>query len=490
MLWAASTQPRCGSEMNVRESPKPSEVATEVGPEIGEVLPLSASRWQAEPGAVLAGRYRLVREVGRGGMGSVWRAQHLALGTPLAIKLIDPRLLDNEHARRRFVKEAQAAASLSSFHVVQVFDYGVEFDTPYIAMELLEGESLADRIDRSGALPPHAVGRFLAHLLRALAKAHDAGLVHRDLKPDNVFIVDTDDGEQAKVLDFGIAKAVSKTTLDASTAAGTLLGTPSYMSPEQLVDPSAVDERSDLWSVAVIAYECLVGQQPFEAETLPELAVAILSGPAPVPSEFAEVPPGFDAWFARAVHRDPDDRFQTATEMGAALREALVELAPLPIAAPVRSGPRWRWLFAGVVAVTLFAGLWVVQGQGATPEPDVSMPAASPSPAVEPASVPPPPTPGPEPVPDRAGPVAPPPEPSTPAPMEAPVDGTQDDPGSPTQADSTDESPTVAHPPKPAAHKRRHRGKRRARPTSKTGETPPPSSKPKGDTYDVSDLEH
>lgn len=280
-------------------------------------------------GTVLAERYRLLERIGRGGMGSVWEAEHLTLGTVVAIKLIAPHLADGERARARFLREARAAAGLKSPYVVQVFDYGVHEQTPYIAMERLEGESLAERLARDGSLPHTDVVRVIDQVARAVAKAHAAGVVHRDLKPDNVFLTTDEDGLRCKVLDFGIAKVLTDAdTLQPDTHSGTLVGTAFYMSPEQATNARDIDARADLWALGVIAYECVVGRRPFDGPTLPVVAVKILADPLPVPSEHADVPPGFDAWFARATRRDRDERFASARVMATELAAALGVHAP------------------------------------------------------------------------------------------------------------------------------------------------------------------
>jgi serine/threonine protein kinase len=274
-------------------------------------------------GLTLAGRYRLVTKLGQGGMGSVWRAVHLTLGTPVAIKLIDPSIAQSEEALARFKREAQAAAELKSAHVVHVTDYGIENGTPYIAMELLEGESLADRISHLGRLTPSDTATILSQVARALNKAHQQNIIHRDLKPENIFIVRDGDDELVKVLDFGIAKKMGLTSSSGGikTHTGAMLGTPYYMSPEQAKGKATVDQRADIWSFGIIAYECITGARPFENETLASLLVAICTEPLPVPSEVAPVPKGFDDWFARAASRDLEFRFQSASAAAARLRE-------------------------------------------------------------------------------------------------------------------------------------------------------------------------
>ncbi len=276
-----------------------------------------------EPGRILAGKYRLGERLGEGGMGAVYQAEHLVLQAPVAIKVIEREVAD-EGTRTRFMREAQAAAALRSPHVVQILDYGTERDVPFMVMELLEGETLAQRIKRKKRLSAQETTWILAHVGRAVAKAHELGIVHRDLKPDNVFLVRNEEDEIAKVLDFGVAK-IEATSLsgDSHTRTGSLLGTPYYMSPEQAQGNKAVDHRSDLWALGVITFECLTGKRPFTSEGLGDLVLQICIRDLPVPSEQAPVPIGFDAWFAKAVQREPDDRFQSAKELADALREAL-----------------------------------------------------------------------------------------------------------------------------------------------------------------------
>jgi serine/threonine-protein kinase len=302
----------------------------------------------------------LMGKLGQGGMGSVWRAEHLALGSSLAIKLIDPGITQSPEAAVRFKREAQAAADLRSAHVVQIIDYGVDDGLPFIAMELLDGESLGARLERMGRLAPDQAASILSQVARALARAHQAGVVHRDLKPDNVFLVREADGDIVKVLDFGIAKklGVLSTTSGIKTGTGAMLGTPYYMSPEQVLGGSDIDHRADIWSLGIIAYECLTGQRPFEKETLGGLLMAICNDPLPVPSKVASVPSGFDAWFARACARDTSARFDSAIEATADLRTVCgVSVEPPPPPEPVPH----RGLWAAAAVVGVMAVLWVTR---------------------------------------------------------------------------------------------------------------------------------
>jgi serine/threonine protein kinase len=274
------------------------------------------------PDYVIAGKFRLIRQLGRGGMGSVWAADHLALNSHVAVKIIDPAIASSTEALQRFLREAQAAAALRSPHVVQTFDYGVENGVPFIAMELLEGQSLAQRLDQVGKLSLETTAHILTQVGRAIARAHDAGIIHRDLKPDNIFLVRNDDEEIAKVLDFGIAKATgSALGTSSQTRTGAILGTPYYMSPEQAEGNRSVDHRTDLWSLAVIAFECATGKRPFESEALGDLILQICVRPIRKPSSVvATLPPSFDEWFAKATQRDPALRFQSARELATGLR--------------------------------------------------------------------------------------------------------------------------------------------------------------------------
>jgi serine/threonine-protein kinase len=276
-------------------------------------------------GLVIAGRYRLLTKLGEGGMGAVWRAEHLTLGTQVAVKLIDPAIASSEEALARFRREAQAAAELRSSHVVHILDYGVEDGTPYIAMELLEGESLAQRLDRVKRLTPSELVSLFTQVGRALSRAHQQNIIHRDLKPDNIYLVKDGDDEIAKVLDFGIAKklGLKSTSSGIKTQTGAMLGTPYYMSPEQARAQITIDHRTDIWSLGIIAYECLTGYKPFDGDTLASLLVSICTDPLPAPSTVAPVPPGFDAWFSRAASRDVNQRFTSVSEAIRELRQAL-----------------------------------------------------------------------------------------------------------------------------------------------------------------------
>ncbi|MDF3066407.1 MAG: putative serine/threonine-protein kinase pknH [Polyangiaceae bacterium] len=273
--------------------------------------------------SVLAGRYRLERQLGKGGMGSVWLAEHLALRSWVAVKLMDPAIAATPEGAERFRREAMAAASLRSAHVVQVLDYGVHETTPYLVMELLNGESLAGCLEREKRLAPERTVTIMTQVARALGRAHAAGIVHRDLKPDNVFLVREDDQELVKILDFGIAKTPASTFGGMETKTGVTMGTPYYMSPEQVEGKKAVDLRTDLWAMAVITCECMTGVRPFDGSTYGELLLNICARPIAPPSAQGFMLRGFDEWFAKATSRDAEQRFGSAQELVNALRDVV-----------------------------------------------------------------------------------------------------------------------------------------------------------------------
>jgi serine/threonine protein kinase len=286
------------------------------------------------PTALVAGKYRLTALLGRGGMGSVWAGLHTTLGTRVAVKFIDAEHVDSPEARHRFENEARAAAALRSKHVVEVYDHGVMEDgRPFIVMEFLDGEPLDRRLERFGRLTAKDTARIVGQVCRALSKAHAAGIVHRDLKPENVFLVwdDEDGADVAKVVDFGIAKFTDSSGASSSaTRTGSVLGTPYYMSPEQARGLRTVDYRSDLWSVGVIAFRCMTGRLPFEGEAVGDVLVKLCTAPIPAPSSFvSDLPPGFDAWLVRALGREPESRFQSASELGRSLGSVCGLTTPL-----------------------------------------------------------------------------------------------------------------------------------------------------------------
>jgi serine/threonine-protein kinase len=283
------------------------------------------------PGAVIAGRYRLDKRLAVGGMGSLWTAKHTQLDTQVAIKFMDPNHAGSAMGRQRFEREAKTAASLKSAHVVQVHDYGVEDDRPYIVMELLQGEDLGKRLKRERRVSLQVASGILTQIARGLRRAHDAGLIHRDLKPPNIFMARGDDEEVVKILDFGIAKDTMETPLGEGTKTGELMGSPHFMSPEQIRSSKNIDHRSDLWSLAVILFRAVTGALPFQGDAIGAVIAHILADPIPAPSSvYPSLSPAVDAYFARAFSRDVAGRFQSAREMAEAFAALAVDASTAP----------------------------------------------------------------------------------------------------------------------------------------------------------------
>lgn len=274
-------------------------------------------------GDVIDGKYRVVRLVGQGAMGSVFEAQSVRLNRRVAIKVMHADVAREKSLVKRFEREAQAAASIGSAHIVNVFDLG---DLPngerYMVMEFLDGESLQERIHRMGRLPPRIIAHIAMQLLDGLAKVHQQGIIHRDLKPANVFLAQGDGGEDlVKILDFGICKITDKSKSDMSTGVGALLGTLAYMSPEQVEHGSKdLDHRADLYAVGVILYRSVTGTLPYGATTVVELLRQLREGRAP---QIAELASDVDRGFSRIVHKalewDRTARYATAREFQRAL---------------------------------------------------------------------------------------------------------------------------------------------------------------------------
>lgn len=327
-------------------------------------------------GSLVAGRWVLEGVIGRGGMGTVWRARHATLGTHAALKILRSELVQNEIVRKRFEAEALAASRLGSRHIARALDYGwvgggpgssggahsagpgspggaagsggagsggavagggagagdgdgrAAGDAPFIAMELLSGYTLAAALADRGPLPHCEARILLRQVAQGLARAHEAGLLHRDLKTENVFLAgvseDSPDGlpYEAKILDFGIAKDLRSTR--SVTESGMVVGTLEAMAPEQLLGEEELTPAADVWAFGVLAFETLTGVSPFAAGSVGATTLRICEGRAPVPSSVDDLlPPAFDAWFATACARDPRERFLTIRDAANALDAAL-----------------------------------------------------------------------------------------------------------------------------------------------------------------------
>jgi serine/threonine protein kinase len=331
-------------------------------------------------GQLVTPTLRLNKLLGQGGMGSVWLAEHLALQTQVAVKFLSPEMASSPDAIERFKREATAAAQIRSPHVVQTLDHGITTNgVPFIVLELLEGEELGARMEREPRLPLGLVAQVVSQACKALSKAHSLSIVHRDIKPENIYLVDVDGEPFVKVLDFGIAKRTDGASLK-MTSTNAMIGTPYYMSPEQAFSSKDVDGRTDLWALAVVAYYALVGDVPFQGETVGAICIAIDRATyTPVTRLRPELPATLDDWFARAFARKIDKRFASAREMADAFLVAAGDEVSGPMSsvwasrggsAVPPSPARSRWLVPSLfVAILLALGGGLALGLARSSEP-------------------------------------------------------------------------------------------------------------------------
>ena len=281
-------------------------------------------------GDVLAGKFRIERVLGVGGMGMVVSAMHIHLDERVAIKFLLPEALSNSEAVARFGREARAAVKIKSEHVARVIDVGaLETGAPYMVMELLRGHDLSNVIRDNGALPLHLAVQYVLQACEALAEAHAIGIVHRDLKPANLFLTSRADGSPCvKVLDFGISKVSNKSGSGSDmgmTRTQSIMGSPLYMSPEQMASARDVDQRADIWAVGCVLYELITGRVPFEAETMPQLCTLILHAEPPsLRSIRPEVPELLEQVVLRCLRKDRNQRYANV----AALANDLASFSP------------------------------------------------------------------------------------------------------------------------------------------------------------------
>lgn len=420
------------------------------------LLPARRADKAAETGALLDGRYRIVRLLGEGGMGSVYLASHVGLGRDVAIKFLHAELVSRDEVVGRFYREAQAAAAIRHKNIIEVFDVGVSPQgEPFLVMEYLEGESLAGLLKRAGPLNLGAACAVMEPVLQALHAAHRKGIIHRDLKPDNIFLA-YQQGEPpvVKIIDFGISKFAQGEFDKWRTKTGSVMGTPAYMSPEQARGSAGLDHRTDIYSMGTILFEMLTGALPFAGSNFAEyLSAMLIDDPRAPQSVCAGFPAEAEPLVRKALAKNPDQRFQNAAEMLEALtalpsfdarQERLTLLASTieirgfaagdlgqALSAPGRladdkpvssrfrgaatavlgAGP-WRWVILGVAlaAGAAAAVLWSSKTSRA-PAPNAPI-TAQPAPIVP---VAPPPASSP-PSPPAALPVSPPAPPSEPAP--------------------------------------------------------------------------
>ncbi|HWS53861.1 MAG TPA: serine/threonine-protein kinase [Pyrinomonadaceae bacterium] len=324
------TCPACGKEY---------EDANTLCPADGAVLKKSEGD---DPlvGQVLAGKYRIEEKIDEGGMGCVYRATHVLMEKTVAVKVLHPALAADEKIVARFTREAKAASRISHPHAIVVTDFGEsEQGVVYLVMEYLRGRTLKEVVRTEGPMPLARVSEIVRQVSGALDAAHEQGVVHRDLKSDNIMLEETAGGDWAKVLDFGIAKIQEETgkTDPGLTAPNLIIGTPQYMSPEQCGQASAIDQRSDIYSFGIILYEMLAGHVPFTGESPTAIMMKHIQEPPPsILEERPDLPAGVGRVVARALAKRPEDRFQRASELPDALALAAAEEAvevPVPVAA-------------------------------------------------------------------------------------------------------------------------------------------------------------
>jgi len=297
---------------------------------------VTTTKKRGREGELLKGKYRLERLLGVGGMGEVYRAVNVAAHRKVAIKLLRTEVLSNQDIVKRFMREARAANSVPHPNIVEVIDIDTdEHGTPFIVQELLEGETLSTRLKRSGdGLPAPQAIDFLLPVIRAIGAAHAKRVVHRDIKPSNIFLAHGERGINTKILDFGISRTLDEGDIRLTTT-GATMGSPAYMSPEQIRDARVADSRSDVWSIGVVLYEALSGRMPFFAESQSGLMVKICtSDPIPLHEAAPGVPSAVARVIDRCLRRPPDERYADAVELARELEFAFRSEPDLPKANP------------------------------------------------------------------------------------------------------------------------------------------------------------
>jgi serine/threonine protein kinase len=404
--------PRCGQRHPLASCPYGNAGTLSMDPQPPALSDLEAGS--------TVGEYRVTGLLGEGGMGKVYAGIHPLIGRKVAIKLISRALSGNDEAAARFLQEARAATALRHRNIVDVFAFGKLPDGRlYQVMELLEGESLRRVLERRGGLPLPLTRAILRAILSALDAAHRGGIIHRDIKPDNVFVTGALDGPpeelEVRILDFGLAKQQTQAPGERAvvTRSGFPMGTPAYMSPEQCRGTGSIDARSDLYAAGVVLYEMLTGRLPFESDAAVEVMTMQIGEPVPRPSTVQPVPAALEEVVMRALAKQPDDRYESASQMLAAFeaaaqatpdwrprggrptrpspRVAAARAAAVSMKTPVLRARRSKWWLLVLGAGAAAAGVVVLKPREQPPTPVVA-PITSPPPAVEPPPPPPHPT--------------------------------------------------------------------------------------------------
>ncbi|MGO9291987.1 MAG: serine/threonine-protein kinase [Polyangia bacterium] len=356
-------------------------------------------------GTVLAERYAIVRRIGEGGMGAVYEARHAIIGKRVAVKVLLEKFLENQELIARLLQEARLASSIGHENIVDVTDYGTTSDgRAFVVMEFLDGESLAQLVMRDAPLPVERSLAILRQVCSALSAAHAKGIVHRDVKPENIYLVRRGELDFVKVVDFGVSKAVHSREEGADmqrlTRTGTVLGTPLYMSPEQARGGDDVDHRADIWSAGLMLYECLTGEVPFRANNYLGVISQVLTQETVPPSQLRPelgIPAAVDRVVMRALAKDREQRYQQMAEFEHDVERLLagdstvaLREASEPSAAPAGHRLRWPLAALGVLALGVAVAVALAGSgpQAQTPvvaePPKPALPVAQPTPAPQP----------------------------------------------------------------------------------------------------------
>jgi serine/threonine-protein kinase len=343
----------------------------------GSVATGTTERFDPLVGTVLAERYEIVRKIGEGGMGAVYEARHAIIGKRVAVKVLLEKFLENQELIARLLQEARLASSIGHENIVDVTDYGTTSDgRAFVVMEFLDGEALAQLVMRDAPLPVERSLSILRQVCSALSAAHAKGIVHRDVKPENIYLVRRGDVDFVKVVDFGVSKAVHSreegVDLQRLTRTGTVLGTPLYMSPEQARGGDDVDHRADIWSAGLMLYECLTGEVPFRANNYLGVISQVLTQETVPPSQLRPelgIPAAVDRVVMRALEKDRDKRYQQMAEFEHDVERLLagdstvgLREASGPSEAP--AGHRLRWPLAALGVLALGAAIAVALAGG------------------------------------------------------------------------------------------------------------------------------